>query len=193
MHAFAHWINYAQLVSENGQGPKGFFLACFTTGRGWSGHILLFSLMLIAITSIERVRIMKWQRFWSTHHLFILVFVFWSIHGAISTTNTDRSMTGTGTTTFRQYWLSGGLIYLVEIVLREVRGRHKTHISKVVQHPSNVVEVQIKKMQTAVKVGQARIPHVILFLVLIRGLAYLSLLSRNFYMAMARLSPYQRT
>jgi NADPH oxidase len=38
--------------------------------------------------------------------------------------------------------------------LREVRSRHVTYISKVIQHPSNVVELQIKKEKTTARAGQ---------------------------------------
>ena len=55
---------------------------------------------------------------------------------------------------FWEYWMYGGFIYLAERIAREVRGRHKTYISKVIQHPSNVVEVQIKKEHTKTQAGQ---------------------------------------
>ncbi len=55
---------------------------------------------------------------------------------------------------FWQYWMFGGAVYLVERILRELRGRHKTFISKVIQHPSNVVEIQIKKEHTKTRAGQ---------------------------------------
>jgi NADPH oxidase len=58
---------------------------------------------------------------------------------------------------FWQFWMYGGFLYLLERVLREVRGRHATFISKVVQHPSNVVEIQIKKEKTKTRAGQVRI------------------------------------
>ena len=57
---------------------------------------------------------------------------------------------------FWQYWMYGGFLYLIERVLREIRGRHKTFISKVIQHPSNVVEIQIKKERTRSRAGQVR-------------------------------------
>ncbi|KAJ1533447.1 hypothetical protein HK096_005243, partial [Nowakowskiella sp. JEL0078] len=67
-------------------------------------------------------------------------------------TNVSRSF---GTcSTFWKYWLGAGCIYLFERVVREIRGRRSTHISKVVQHPSKVVEVQIKKPSIKVKSGQ---------------------------------------
>ncbi len=54
----------------------------------------------------------------------------------------------------QKFWLPGGLIYISERVLREVRARHTTYISKVVQHPGKVCEVQIKKDHTTRRAGQ---------------------------------------
>ena len=62
-----------------------------------------------------------------------------------------------GNGVFYQYWIYGGVIYLAERVAREIRGRHATVISKVIQHPSNVVEIQIKKEKTTTKAGQVSI------------------------------------
>jgi NADPH oxidase len=42
----------------------------------------------------------------------------------------------------------------MERVLREIRGRHKTFVTKVIQHPSNVVEIQIHKERTKTRAGQ---------------------------------------
>jgi len=53
-----------------------------------------------------------------------------------------------------QYWIFGGAIYISERILREVRARHRTYISKVIQHPSKVVEIQIKKEKTTTRPGQ---------------------------------------
>ncbi len=54
----------------------------------------------------------------------------------------------------QRYWLVGGVIWIYERILREVRSRHYTFISKVIQHPSNVLELQIKKEKTNVRAGQ---------------------------------------
>jgi NADPH oxidase 2 len=54
----------------------------------------------------------------------------------------------------QRYWLVGGVIWIWERVLREIRSRHRTYISKVIQHPSNVVELQIKKEKTTAQAGQ---------------------------------------
>lgn len=55
---------------------------------------------------------------------------------------------------FQRYWLVGGVIWISERVLREIRSRHITYISKVIQHPSDVMELQIKKEKTTTRAGQ---------------------------------------
>lgn len=46
------------------------------------------------------------------------------------------------------------MIWIFERILREVRSRHRTYISKVIQHPSKVMELQIKKEKTTARAGQ---------------------------------------
>lgn len=115
---------------------------------------MLAALMAMVATSIEKPRRANFERFWYTHHLFIVFFIFWSIHGAFCMIKTDSAPFCFGTGVFYQYWMTGGFIYLAERIAREVRGRHKTFISKVVQHPSNVCEIQIKKEHTTTRAGQ---------------------------------------
>lgn len=157
LHTFAHWNNFAQLAAKNKQGFKGFLEANLTTGPGWSGYIMLICLMVIAVTAMERFRRPNFERFWYTHHLFVIFFVFWSIHGAFCMIKTDVGPFCQGTGVFWQFWMYGGFVYLLERILREVRGRHKTYISKVIQHPSKVVEIQIKKEHTTSRAGQVKL------------------------------------
>jgi len=154
VHTIAHWNNFAQLAAKNHLGFKGFVLANFATGPGWSGYIMLCTLMLIVATSVGKPRQGNYERFWYTHHLFIIFFVFWSVHGAFCMIKTDAAPFCSGTGVFWQYWMYGGFIYLLERVAREICGKHKTYISKVIQHPSKVVEIQIKKEKTKMRAGQ---------------------------------------
>ena len=43
---------------------------------------------------------------------------------------------------------------MLERLVRELRGTHKTYISKVIQHPSKVCEIQIRKENFRPKAGQ---------------------------------------
>ena len=156
VHTIAHWNNFAQLAAKNNLGFKGFLLANFKTGPGWSGYVMLFSLMAIVFTAYGKAKRANFERFWYTHHLMVVFFVFWSVHGAFCMIKADAAPFCFGTGVFYQYWAWGAFIYLLERIMREIRGRHKTYISKVIQHPSNVVELQIKKEHTKTRAGQVR-------------------------------------
>jgi predicted ferric reductase len=159
VHTIAHWNNFAQISAKNNLGIGGFLLANFVSGPGWSGYIMLVALMCMVVTSVEKARRANFERFWYTHHMFVVFFVFWSIHGAFCMIQPDFapycvSIGSTAIGVFWQYWMYGGYIYLMERVAREIRGKHKTYISKVVQHPSMVCEIQIKKENTKTRAGQ---------------------------------------
>ncbi|KAH6637409.1 NADPH oxidase 5 [Boeremia exigua] len=154
VHTIAHWNNLAKFAAVNELGFMGFILANLATGPGWSGYVMLFSLMAIALTAAEKPRRANFERFWYTHHMFIVFFVFWSIHGAFCMIQPDFAPFCDGIGVFWEYWMYGGFAYLAERIAREVRGRHKTYVSKVIHHPSNVCEIQIKKEHTTTRAGQ---------------------------------------
>ncbi|CAA9965828.1 hypothetical protein P3342_011926 [Pyrenophora teres f. teres] len=154
VHTIAHWNNLARFSAGNQLGFMGFILANLATGPGWSGYVMLIALMAIALTAAEKARRANFERFWYMHHLFIIFFVFWSIHGAFCMIQPDFAPFCDGIGVFWEYWMYGGFAYLAERIAREVRGKHKTYISKVIQHPSNVCEVQIKKEHTTTRAGQ---------------------------------------
>jgi len=159
VHTIAHWNNFAQVAAKNNLGIYGWLLANFVSGPGWTGYIMLIALMGMVLTSVEKPRRANYERFWYTHHMFVVFFLFWSVHGAFCMIQPDFapfciSVGAQAVGVFWQYWMYGGFIYLAERIAREVRGRHKTYISKVVQHPSNVCEIQIKKENTKTRAGQ---------------------------------------
>ncbi|KAI1493844.1 ferric reductase NAD binding domain-containing protein [Biscogniauxia mediterranea] len=159
VHTIAHWNNFAQIAAKNNLGIYGWLVANLVTGPGWTGYIMLIALTGMVVTSYEKPRRANYERFWYTHHMFIIFFFFWSIHGAFCMIQPDFApfCVSIGTSAvgvFWQYWMYGGFIYLAERIAREVRGRHKTYISKVIQHPSNVCEIQIKKENTKTRAGQ---------------------------------------
>lgn len=154
VHVVAHWNNFAQLAAKNKLGFKGFLQVNFVSGPGWSGYMMLLILGIMVWTAIEKRRKANFERFWTTHHLFIAFFVFWSIHGAFCMIKPDAPPFCNQAGSFWLFWIYGAVVYLVERLLRELRGRQVTFISKVVQHPSNVVEIQIKKEGIKTRAGQ---------------------------------------
>ncbi|KAM5431551.1 hypothetical protein McanMca71_004785 [Microsporum canis] len=154
LHTIAHWVNFARIASAEGLGISGFFRLNFTTGPGWTGYVMLIALVAIAATSLEGPRRANHERFWNTHHLFVVFFLFWSFHGAFCMIKPDLPPFCDGVGVFYLYWVFGGAVYLLERLMREVRGKHRTIITKVIQHPSNVFEIQLRKEKTKMKPGQ---------------------------------------
>lgn len=154
VHTIAHWNNFAQLAAKQRLGFVGFLKINFLTGPGWSGYVMLFALMAMLFTSIEKPRRKNYERFWSVHHLFIIFFLFFSLHGNFCMIKADTAPFCFGTGVFWEYWMYGGFAYLLERIFREIRGRHKTFVTKVIQHPSNVVEIQIHKEKAKMRAGQ---------------------------------------
>ena len=67
----------------------------------------------------------------------------------------DVSICGLGHGPVWQWLMYGGFGYLLaERIREEFIGRYKTYISKVIRHPCNVVEIQVKKEKTRMKTGQ---------------------------------------
>ncbi|OAP62300.1 hypothetical protein AYL99_04503 [Fonsecaea erecta] len=154
VHTIAHLHNVAQLSAKNNGGFIGFVKLNFLTGPGWTGYILTISVMAMFFTALEKPRRANYERFWNTHHLFVIFFIFWSIHGAFCMIPADNKPFCFGNGSFYLYWMVGGFTYLVERVLREIRGYQKTYVTKVIEHPSNVVEIRIKKEHTKTRPGQ---------------------------------------
>ncbi|KAH9054219.1 NADPH oxidase [Lactarius vividus] len=162
VHVGAHMVNFTKLALADTDAKTGgakfvaFLNANFATGPGLTGWIMTVALGIMVWYAMEKRRRANFERFWYSHHLFILFFICWQLHGMFCMIQPDRPPFCSWNTigVFWRYWLVGGLIWIYERVLREVRSRHRTYVSKVIQHPSNVVEVQIKKEKTTTRAGQ---------------------------------------
>ncbi|KAI0767365.1 NADPH oxidase [Fomes fomentarius] len=163
VHIVAHMVNFTELVLvldpdavTTGQKVFAFVAANFLTGPGLTGWIMTAALGIMVWFAIEKRRRAHFEWFWYSHHLFIVFFINWQLHGMFCMIKPDRPPFCSYNTigVFWRYWLVGGVIWIYERILREVRSRHRTYISKVIQHPSNVMEIQIKKEKTTTRAGQ---------------------------------------
>jgi NADPH oxidase len=165
VHTLAHVVNLYRLTmadtsaTTTGQRVVFFITANFIIGPLITGWIMLICLCVMVWFAIEKRRRQKnggFEKFWYTHHLFIPFFVLWQFHGMFCMIKPDRPPFCSFNTigVFWRYWIVGGVIWIYERILREVRSRHVTYVSKVVQHPSGVMEVQIKKEKTTTRAGQ---------------------------------------
>ncbi|TFY56237.1 hypothetical protein EVJ58_g7759 [Rhodofomes roseus] len=162
VHIAAHMVNFTELAFADplattpGERFVVFLIANFTTGPGVTGWIMTAALSIMAWYAREKPRRANFERFWYSHHLFLVFFLNWQLHGMFCMIQPDRAPFCSWNTigVFWRYWLVGGCIFTFERILREVRSRHRTYISKVIQHPSQVLELQIKKENTPTRAGQ---------------------------------------
>ncbi|OMJ19904.1 Superoxide-generating NADPH oxidase heavy chain subunit A [Smittium culicis] len=146
VHSIAHYRNYYVLYLLTNK-EKSLPYMLLVSGPSWTGHIMLIALALIAIPALDRFRRKNFNLFWYTHHSFSIFFAMFSIHGAFCLLKPANPPYCKSGAVFYKYYLLGGLLYLIERILREYRGTRASSgvISKVILHPARVVEVQFKK------------------------------------------------
>ncbi|KAF9546245.1 hypothetical protein EC957_009984 [Mortierella hygrophila] len=150
VHSAGHYVNYYRLEQaeqrENGEVKKSAQYMALFTGPGFTGHVLMLILFLMVTSSVERVRRKGFETFWYTHHLFILFFLTLMYHGAFCFIRADTPPYCKSSPTSYKFVLGSLFFYILERTIREFRARlPATSISKIVLHPSKVLEVQIKK------------------------------------------------
>jgi NADPH oxidase 2 len=162
-HIIAHMWNFAKLAILLSSGTTTsvfveFLTLNFGTGTGITGWIMTACLGVMVWFALEKKRRRPnggFEKFWYTHHLFIILFICWQLHGMFCLIRPDNNSCDYNVVgVFWRYWLPGGVVFIIERILREVRSRHITYVSKVIQHPSGVMEVQIKKERTKIRAGQ---------------------------------------
>ncbi|GAA5864677.1 hypothetical protein JCM3774_006038 [Rhodotorula dairenensis] len=154
VHTIAHVVNSWLLghsMSTTTMGSLGHAVLCnFSTGPFLTGWLMLVLLACMAFFAAGRRRRAHFERFYYTHLLYLPFFALWQLHGMFCMIKPDSppycSWKQIGVFWF--YWSFGGAVYITERLLREVRSRHRTFISKVIHHPNKVVELQIKKEKT---------------------------------------------
>eukprot|EP00842_Homolaphlyctis_polyrhiza_P001571 jgi/Hompol1/2414/HPOL_005992-RA len=151
VHIVAHYFNYNNVRITLAVSSEYLSLV---SGPGFTGQIVSVSLFLMVTSALEAVRKKHFEIFWFTHHLFLVFFGGLLMHGSFCFIKADYGDPCRGGPQFWKFWVGSAVFYLIERVWREIRGRRKTYISKVVQHPSKVIEVQIKKSGWKMEAGQ---------------------------------------
>lgn len=196
IHISAHCFNFERFVeSKDATDPRGVISSwpispdgtwvnpirvsnpdatkeLFKTVAGISGVIITLALILILSSSTEIIRRSYFELFWYTHHLFIIFFIGFVVHGTqmiirkqtnleahppkicLERNNCpDPHFEGSSPTSW--IWLVvPAVIYLIERIARLASGLRRVVITKVVNHPSRVYELQLKKKGFSAGPGQ---------------------------------------
>ncbi|XP_007430179.1 NADPH oxidase 1 [Python bivittatus] len=159
-------------------------IVAFTSIPGVTGVIITLALILMITSSMEQIRRSYFEVFWYTHHLFVIYFIGLVIHGiagivrgqtaeSLRTNNPKLcadhpTLWGPNSSDphcevpeFRglpaESWkwvLAPIILYAFEQVLRIWRSCQKVVITKVIMHPSKVLEIQMCRKGFSMEIGQ---------------------------------------
>ncbi|EHB12428.1 NADPH oxidase 1 [Heterocephalus glaber] len=154
----------------------------FTSIAGLTGVIGTIALILMVTSAMEFIRRNYFELFWITHHLFIIYFLCLALHGISGIVrgqmkeSMDESHPHKCAQSFEKWddhdsgcrhprfkgsppeswkWILAPLsLYIFERILRFFRSQQRVVITKVVMHPSKVLELQMIKQGFHMEVGQ---------------------------------------
>lgn len=96
IHIAAHMRNFQELAmldpnaTTTGQRILVFLQANFATGPGATGWIMTACLGIMVWFAMEKRRRANFERFWYSHHLFLVFFLAWQFHGMWCMIKPDR-------------------------------------------------------------------------------------------------------
>lgn len=136
----------------------------YADAGGITGHVMLFCMLLMFTTAHAKIRQQSYETFWYTHHLFIpfLLGLYTHATGCFvrDTVHPFSPFAGQpfwnhciGYEGWRWELWAGG-IYLVERIYRAIASRRPAHITKVIRHPYDALEIQFQKASMSYKPGQ---------------------------------------
>ena len=166
LHVSGHAFNYSKISQWAG---ITWWDLLFKMPTGLTGVVLGLILAIMVLFSLPVVRAKYFHIFSHIHLIFIFFIGYSSLHGAFCFIKNDAEI-GTylekGNSDFfsnnsicnksPSYWkwvVGPFMIYIGEKILRLVRGSRKVEIRKVIQHPSNTIEIQVSKVGN-LKAGQ---------------------------------------
>lgn len=163
IHVSAHYVNFFN-VERNKLRPVSAIQIHYAEAGGITGHVMLFCMLLMFTTAHAKIRQQSYETFWYTHHLFIpfLLALYTHATGCFVRDSKEPFSPFAGSPFWNhcigyegwRWELWGGGIYLAERIYREISSRRPTHITKVIRHPYDALEIQFSKPSMKYKAGQ---------------------------------------
>ncbi len=120
---------------------------------GLTGHIMILIMFLMYTSAKKQVKTKNFELFWYTHHLFIPFYISLFFHAfGCFVKSVDTGICKGYNSNY--YTIPAFFIYLSERLLRIYRSTQPTRLTKVIEHPGNVIELQIEKPSLLYKPGQ---------------------------------------
>ena len=149
IHIIGHGFNIYKITSHGYP-----LLEILQKGVAITGVIATLALIAIVVTAVEKMRRKNFELFYFTHMLYIVFTASLLVHGSFCFIKENPDPTCKKGPMYWMYWIVPGALIIMERLYREHAGRQKTLIHKVIQYPSNVVEVQMVKQKWTMLPGQ---------------------------------------
>ncbi|KAF9396955.1 hypothetical protein BGX21_009356 [Mortierella sp. AD011] len=149
IHVLGHCVNFYRL-EQLGRGSAMSYH--FGTWAGVTGYWMILLLGIMFVTAHRTIRKRNYEVFWYTHHLAILVMVFYAFHGYGCFVKTNDGQCR-GYDSWR-YVVLASLIYLAERILRAIESNRLIALSSAVAHPGGAIELNFKLPSMQYRPGQ---------------------------------------
>lgn len=136
----------------------------YADAGGITGHVMLLCMLLMFTTAHAKIRQQSFETFYYTHHLFIpfLLALYTHATGCFVRDTADPFSPFAGNPFWKhcigyegwRWELVAGGIYLVERIYRAISSRRAAHITSVIRHPYDALEIQFEKPSMSYKPGQ---------------------------------------
>ncbi len=174
------WINPIQFDNRSLPFGFGLILQGVIPIAGWSGVVLTLVFIIMFSSATEFIRRSYFETFWITHHLFIVYYGMILVHGTGGIIRSQSNLLDHNITLCKDIpeqwapeappcpypvfvdgrpaswmWVIGPIaLYILERTIRFARSCQKVQLTKVVKHPSKVIELQMKKSGFKMLSGQ---------------------------------------
>lgn len=156
VHALFCYILLAKDSILRQRGFDGFLVTTFLSGVGWTGHAMLFLMAGLIVHRFRKHRVAGLLTFTLRRTLGLLLGVLVVLHGSFIGPALQVHQQRMGGLTWH-FAALGALIYLTEVILGFPRSFRSSSISRIIQHPSNVVEIQIQPKVVMPEIGQVSV------------------------------------
>ena len=156
VHALFCYVLIAKDAMVRQRGVDGFSATVFLTGVGWTGHAMLVLMAGLVVMLFSKHRVVDLLTFTIRRKLCLLLGILGVLHGCFVGSGLRVHQERMGGLMWH-FAALGALIYLMEMVLGFLGSFRASSISRIIQHPSNVVEIQIQPKVVMPEIGQVSV------------------------------------
>ena len=162
VHALFCYVLIAKDAMARQRGFDGFLVTVLLTGVGWTGHAMLLLMAGLVVLVFSKHRVVDLLIFTIRRKLCLLLGILAVLHGCFVGPALRVHQVRMGGLMWH-FAALGALIYLMEMVLGLFQSFGTSSISRIIQHPSDVVEIQIQPKGVMPEIGQVRVFATVLF------------------------------